>query len=229
MYAVTRYIATNWFHVNSRLIPFLWMAALVRVPERLPRRAMALLALSAVLYSAGMGGDYLRLEKDRQKFIAGMSAVPDGATLLPLVFKRQLTSENTRSLLHAWGFYVTEKHTDAPLLFAHSRSFPVMYREPPPPRFNHLVLESFAPSMGTKDWMCGSLRAGGVVVDCDAAWKEAWNAFWRDALPRYDHVLLWAATPEALALVPPAYKVTFHQDQLIILERIDGQVALLDR
>ena len=54
---------------------------------------------------------------------------------------------DTRSLLHAWGFYVSEKLTSAPLLFAHSRSFPVMYNTPPEPQFNHLVLESFAPSM----------------------------------------------------------------------------------
>ncbi len=229
LYASMPYIATNWFHVNSRLIPFLWVAALVRVPERLPRRAVALLTLSAVLYSAGMGIDYVRLEKDRQKFVAGMAAVPQGSTLLPLLFKRQLTSENTRSLLHAWGFYVTEKQTDAPLLFAHSRSFPVMYREPPPPRFNHLVLESFAPSMGSPAWMCGSLRAGGVVVDCQAEWQRAWNEFWRDAVPRYDHVLMWDPTPEVLALVPPAYRVTFTQDQLVIFERIDGHVALGDR
>ena len=229
IYATMPYIATNWFHVNSRVIPFLWMAALVRVPDRLPRRAVGLLVVSALLYSAGMGVDYLRLEKDRQKFIAGIGAVPEGATLLPLVFKRQLTSENTRSLLHAWGFYVTAKQTDAPLLFAHSRSFPVMYREPPATRFNHLVLESFAPSMGTPDWMCSSLRAGGVVIDCEPAWREAWTAFWRDAVPRYDHVLLWDATPQALALVPAAYRIVFQQDQLIILARVDGQVAMLDR
>ena len=74
--------------------------------------------------------------------------VPEGATLLPLVFRSKGTSENTRSLLHAWGYYVVEKQTSAPLLFAHSRSFALMYREPPDTQFNHLVLESFAPVDG---------------------------------------------------------------------------------
>jgi hypothetical protein len=222
MYALLPYIATNWFHVNSRLIAYLWVFALLRVPERLDKRVLALLGVSAVLYSAGMGVDYVRLDRDRAAFTAGMSAVPKDAHLLPLLFNRQLTSENTRSLLHAWGYYVVEKETDAPLLFAHSSSFPVMYRQPPPTRFNHLVLESFAQSMKSPEWICNTMRAGGVVVDCEKVWRDAWADFWSEALPRYDYVLLWEPTPAALALVPPAYKVTFHQDRLTILARDDA-------
>jgi len=222
MYALIPYIATNWFHVNSRLIPYLWMFALLRVPASLDKRILAFLGLGAALYSVGMGIDYVRLDRDRAAFTAGIAAVPKDAHLLPLLFSRQLTSENTRSLLHAWGYYVTEKETDAPLLFAHSSSFPVMYREPPPPRFNHLVLESFAQSMKSPDWMCNTLRAGGVVEDCEKVWREAWSDFWREAQPRYDYVLLWDPTPDALAVVPPAYRVKFRQDRLVILTREDA-------
>ena len=229
LYLALPYVATNWFHVNSRVIPFLWMAMLLRVPDRLPRWLLGGLAISGVLYCAGMGVDYVRLEADRQKFVAGMNAVPEHAHLLPLLFRRQITSENTRSLLHAWGYYVIEKETDAPLLFAHSRSFPVMYREPPPPRFNHLVLEKFAPTMASANWMCDTLRAGGVVTDCTTLWRDAWEDFWREAVPYYDHVLMWDAPPEVMALVPQAYRVSFKQDRLIILERIDGHVAKLEQ
>jgi hypothetical protein len=223
LYFFLPYTATNWFHVNSRFIPFLWICALVRVPETLPqpKRAFAFLGLAAVLYSLGMGVDFVRLEKDRQKFVAGMAAVPQGAKLLPLLFTRQITSENTRSLLHAWGFYVTDKQVSAPLLFAHSRSFPVMYSDPPPhPRFNHLVLESFAPSMGTDEWMCSSLRSGGVYTECHEQWVQRWAEFWHDAVPLYDHVLLWDPTPVARELVPAAYRVKFHADRLWIYERV---------
>jgi hypothetical protein len=224
LYVTLPYIATNWFHMNSRLAPYLWLAALLRVPERLDRRLLALLGVSALLYSVGMGVDYVRLDRERAAFTAGMNAVPKGAHLLPLVFRHKGASENTRDLLHAWGYYVAEKETDAPLLFAHSRSFPVMYRQPPPPRFNHLVLEPFASSMSTPEWLCGKLRTGGVVVDCTAVWQGAWRDFWADAQPRYDYVLLWQATTEAQAQVPPAYKVVFHQDRLTILAR-DGGVT----
>jgi hypothetical protein len=220
LYFFTPYITTNWFHVNSRFIPFLWLAALVRLPERLPRRVPAVLAGCALTYTAGMGVDYVRLDRDWVRFTAGMSAVPEGAKLLPLIFRSKGTSENTRSLLHAWGFYVTQKETSAPLLFAHSRSFPVMYREPPPTQFNHLVLESFAPSMASPDWMCNVLRSGGVAIDdCDGEWRERWSEFWRDAEPQFDHVLMWRAPKEVTALVPVDYHVVFQRDELTILER----------
>jgi hypothetical protein len=226
-YFFTPYTASNWFHVNSRFLPFLWMAALVRLPERLPRWAFAGLGACAVSYAIGMGCDYLRLERDLGRFTAGMAAVPERSNLLPLVFSAKGTSENTRSLLHAWGYYVVKKLTSAPLLFAHSRSFPIMYREPPPPQFNHLVLESFAPSMGSPDWACGVLRSGGVVVDdCDALWRARWAAFWRSAEPTFDHVLMWNAPKAVMPLVPPEYRVSFQRDELTILERRDGAMAL---
>jgi hypothetical protein len=165
----------------------------------------------------------VRLDRDRAHFTAGIPAVPEGANLLPLLFKRQVTSENTRSLEHAWGLYVIEKQTAAPLLFAHSRSFPVMYRTPPPARFNHLVLETFAPSMGSPEWTCNSWRAGGVAMnDCEGAWRLRWAEFWQDALPLYDHVLMWDAPVDAMKLVPSAYRVKFQQDRLTIFERITG-------
>jgi hypothetical protein len=222
LYFFSPYVATNWFHVNSRFVPFLWLAALVRLPDRLPRRALAVLGVCALSYAAGMGADYVRLRRDWSRFTAGIGSVPEGAKLLPLIFNSKGTSENTRALLHAWGFYVTEKLTSAPLLFAHSRSFPVMYKTPPEPQFNHLVLESFAPSMGSPDWGCGILRSGGVVTDdCDAAWRDRWADFWRKAEPKFDHVLLWSAPRKVLALIPPEYRVTFQRDELTILERTD--------
>jgi hypothetical protein len=217
LFCLAPYRITNWYHVNSRLIPYLWVALLLRVPDRLPKRAMALLGISAVLYSAGMGADFLRLEKDREKFTAGISAVPEGARLLPLVFRHKGVSDNTRTLLHAWGFYVTEKYTSAPLLFAHSRSFPVMYSTPPPVRFNDLVLENFAATMITSANFCESTRV--VADDCRAEYRARWAEFWRDATPLYDHVLLWEPSEEALELVPSDYGITFRQGGLVIMER----------
>jgi hypothetical protein len=153
-------------------------------------------------------------------FTAGISAVPQHAKLLPLVFKGKHTSENTQNLLHAWGYYVVERDTSAPLLFAHSRSFPVMYAEAPPHRFNHLVLESFAPSMRTPEWLCGSWHTGGVVIDdCVRNYHDRWSEFWAAAEPRFDHVLMWDAAPEALAEVPSYYELVFRRDRLSIFAR----------
>jgi hypothetical protein len=226
LFVFSPYIATNWFHFNSRFIPFIWFAALVRVPERLDKRVLGLLGFCGATYVAAMGIDYVRLDRDRAEFTAGMSAVPEGARLLPLIFNPKLTSENTRSLLHAWGFYVTERQTSAPLLFSHSRSFPVMYRKPPPVRFNHLVLEGFAPNMNSPNWVCDVLRNGGVAeTDCVGTWRREWRDFWDDARSRFDHVLMWEASPEARALVPPDYRLKFHQGRLAIYERIDATAS----
>jgi hypothetical protein len=150
-----------------------------------------------------------------------MGAVPEGATLLPLLFRSKGRSENTWVMLNAWGFYVVERHTSAPLLFAHSPAFPVMYREPPPVQFNHLVLEAFAQSMRTPEWLCDRLLTGGVWVDdrCRRAWEERWAAFWREAEPRFDHVLMWEAPDEVMRLVPADYRVAWHGAELTVLER----------
>jgi hypothetical protein len=217
LFCLMPYRITNWYHVNSRLIPFVWVALLLRVPDRLPKRVMAVLGVSALLYSAGMGADFVRLEKDREHFTAGVSSVPEGAKLLPLVFRHKGVSDNTRTLLHAWGFYVTDKYTSAPLLFAHSRSFPVMYSKPPPVRFNDLILENFAATMITSANFCESARV--VEDDCRGEYRARWAEFWRDAIPLYDHVLLWQPSAEALELVPPDYGVTYRQDGLVIMQR----------
>ncbi|MDB4939352.1 MAG: hypothetical protein JWP87_6324 [Labilithrix sp.] len=223
LFCLAPYRITNWYHVNSRLIPYIWVALLLRVPDQLPKRVLAVLGISAVLYSAGMGADFIRLERDREQFTAGVTAVPEGAKLLPLVFRHKGVSDNTRTLLHAWGFYVTDKYTSAPLLFAHSRSFPVMYSTPPPARFNDLVLENFAATMITSANFCESTRV--VTDDCTAEYRARWAEFWRDAIPRYDHVLLWEPSQEALELVPPDYGITFRQDGLVIMQRGAGRNA----
>lgn len=223
LYCFLPYIVTNWFHVNSRIIPYIWMAFLLRVPVRLPKAATAVLVLSGVLYSLGMGADFVRLEEERKEFTAGINAVPEGARLLPLLFRHKASSDNTRNIMHFWGYYVTDKLTAAPLLFAHSHSFPVMYSAPPPVRFNHLVLEGFAPSMAKAERVCRGMLDGNIVVDdCAAQYRSTWSAFWKDATPRYDHLLVWEVTPDARANIPPEYKLTFEQGRLQIYARDDG-------
>ncbi len=220
LYCLVPYIASNWFHVNSRLIPFAWMAVVLRVPETLSRRVLTVLGVSAALYSVGMGVDFLRLDRERREFTAGIPYVAERATLLPLLFSHKASSDNTRSLLHYWGYYVIEKKTSAPLLFAHSHSFPVMYSEPPPARFNHLPLEGFAVSTSTPAALCTRLAEGNVTVnDCGEEFRRVWKAFWDEATPRFDHVLTWDVTQEARALVPPAYRLVFEQGRLGIYAR----------
>ncbi|HEX7600737.1 MAG TPA: hypothetical protein VF316_03990, partial [Polyangiaceae bacterium] len=221
LFAFVPYRANNWFCVNSRFLPFLWMGALVRVPARLPRWLERVLLASAVAYSVGMGVDYVRIGRTWDRFAAGIAVVPTHAKLLPLVFDRKgPAGENTAPMLHAWGLYVMEKHTSSPLVFAHSRSFPITHREEPALRFHQMYLEPFAQTMNAPSELCGVVRARGVVPeDCDAYFAETWREFWKDAAPRFDHVLMWGPSKATMAQLPKEYRVVFAEDELVILER----------
>ena len=119
--------AFDWFAVNSRFLPFLYAVAIVHAPTKVPRVALVALGAAAILWSAGLALDYRRLDRDMKELAAGTSVVPEHADLLPLVFEPKGSSENTWALLDGWGAYVIAKHTSAPLLYAHSPSFPVGY------------------------------------------------------------------------------------------------------
>ena len=103
---------SNWWYLNCRLVPFLW-AGLLRAAcrARCPGRSRIALAACALSFSAVTGIDYLRLDRDRAEFTAGIDAVPERATLLPLMFKHSKTSDFTASLTHAWGYYTVAKNT----------------------------------------------------------------------------------------------------------------------
>jgi len=123
--------AFDWFAVGSRFLPFLYAIAIVHAPTNVPRVANVALGAAALLWSAGLGLDYRRLDRDMKELASGASVVPENADLLPLVFDPKGASENTWALLDGWGEYVIAKHTSAPLLYAHSPSFPLGYATPP--------------------------------------------------------------------------------------------------
>lgn len=221
VYMLMPYSLTNWFHVSSRFVPYIWFGFLLRVPEQLPRWLSRGLGVCALLYSIGLGVEYRLLDRDRAEFMAAVDAVPEGSDLLPLLFTRKQHSEHTQNLLHAWGYYVMAKDTSAPLLFAHSRAFPVMYRTPPAPRFNHLVLEAFPVHMRTRHAFCDRTRENSQQLrdHCEAEYAEAFLEFWDDARARFDHVLMWDPTDVVLANMPPYYVPVFHQGKLWLYAR----------
>jgi len=221
-YCFTPYVATNWFYFNTRFAPFLWVALLARMPERMPRAVTAFAAACAVLYYAGMAADYRILDRERTAFVAARAEVPRGAQLLPLVFDSKGASENTRPLLHAWGYYVTDRETSAPLLFAHARQFAVSYREAPPEQLNHLLLERVPQRFGERQAACAMLKRAGVAQGCDELYAEFWSGFWANATPHFDHVLLWSPPPEAVAAVPSSYKLRSQHGALKLFVRDDA-------
>lgn len=122
--------------------------------ETVPRSLYRVMVAGSATYCASLAVDYVRINSEVSEVTAGIDVVPERARLLPLVFDRKGISENTRPLLHAWGYYVVEK-TTAPLL-AHSASFPLMYKEVPSPRFTGIHLGTFSRSLATSSGFCGS-------------------------------------------------------------------------
>jgi hypothetical protein len=212
---------SNWWYLNCRLVPFIWAGAALRVPATLPRWVAVALAACALSFSAVTGFDYVRLDRDRAAFTAGLDAVPERATLLPLLFKHRKTSDFTASLTHAWAYYVVAKNTSAPLVFAVERSYPITYRSFPSALLIPPALDQFAEKRGTPAQVCknypGTDRNGDP--DCTRVWRDQWSDFWREAEPRFSHLLTWAIPPEARPLTPKSYRRAFAADELEIYAR----------
>jgi hypothetical protein len=191
----------------------------VRLPSALPRPIALLLAACALAFSAATGVDYLRLDRDRAEFTAGIDAVPERATLLPLLFKKKKTGEFTASLTHAWAYYTVAKDTSAPLVFAVERSYPITYREFPPAALIPPFLDRAAETAGTPARLCKTYREVELDEACPALWRDLWSAFWREAEPHFSHVLTWAMPPEARPMIPPRYRRVFAAGDLEIYAR----------
>jgi len=213
---------SNWWYLNSRLAPFVWIAFAVRVPPALPRALIAVLVAAALGFSAALGVDYVRLDRDRAALAAGIAAVPRRAALLPLLFQHRRTSEFTASLTHAWADYVLDRQTTAPLVFAVERSYALTYRTFPPAALIPPALDRFAELHASPAQLCDGARPVATrLADCAAIWHLVWSQFWAQAEPRFSHVLTWAMPPEARAMMPPGYRIAFAAGELAIWQRGD--------
>jgi hypothetical protein len=219
VYVALPVMLSNWNYLNCRLVPFLWAGLLLRLPVTVPRPLAIALAASAVAFSAVTGVDYVRLDRDRAAFTAGVDAVPARATLLPLLFTHRKTSEFTASLTHAWGYYTVAKDTSAPLVFGVERSYPITYRDFPPRALIPPALDRFAELNATPAKVCKLLRQLPDEAACAAIWRDLWTSFWREAEPRFTHVLTWAIPAETRPMIPAGYRRVFVAGELEIYER----------
>jgi len=210
---------SNWWYFNCRLVPFLWAGLALRVPDRLPRSVAIGLAACALSFSAVTGVDYVRLDRDRAEFTAGLDAVPPRATLLPLLFKHGKTSDFIASLTHAWAYYTVLKDTSAPLVFAVERSYPITYREFPPRALIPPALDELAKRHGTPAQECQLMHHAPADAACTAAWRDRWDAFWREAEPRFSHLMTWAMPAEARPLIPRDWRRVYAAGHLEIYAR----------
>jgi hypothetical protein len=213
-------MVSNWWYLNSRFLPLVWIALALRVPPALPRAIIALLVASAVTFSVALGVDYIRLDRDRAELTAGIPAVPPRATLLPLLFAHRRTSDFTASLTHTWGDYVLARQTSAPLVFAVERSYALTYRRFPPAAVIPPALDRFAELHASPAQLCeGAQPIAATPADCAAIWRLIWAQFWAEAEPRFSHVLTWAMPETAREVMPASYRVVFAAGDLAIWQR----------
>jgi hypothetical protein len=207
-------------YVADRVLPFLWVAALTRVPARLPRLVWGACAAASAVACAGLAVDLFRLARDQDDYAAGVDAVPTGSRLLALTFATRVTSRNTWSLRHASGIYVMERLTTAQDVWADSPTMPLSFREPPTFFQDPVRLERFVKNFADRRSYCDArIARGQTPAACASEWREAWDGFWAGALARFDHVVLFGATDDALSTVPSGWRPCVRRGLLIVLER----------
>lgn len=200
--------------LNLRMLPFLGAALLLCVPETLPSRARWAFGVVSALVSLALGVDYVRLDRDRQAYVSGIDAVPEGATVLPLTFVTRRTSSNTHSLAHAWGYYAIAKHTDAPLVFSDSTLFAWTWPGGVP------ALEHTA--LWAQDYRapeCTDLEDAASRARCLEIWADGWRSYFDEAAARYDTILLWEAPPAVVTACEKRFQQVFATDALVVMRR----------
>ncbi len=188
-YVFVPHTREQWAFLAARFIPFLLIAGFLRAPESMNRWLQRTLVVCALLYSAGMGVDHVRIERDRREITAAMDVVKPGAKLLPLIFDQRGPVSNTFPMMHAWGYYTLEKGASAPLLFASSRSYALQFKEDPP----EVLRYGYSPiPMSALDIFCGGVQDLALpLADCTANYLREWKRFWEGAAANFDHVLVF--------------------------------------
>jgi hypothetical protein len=218
-YFIAPFTAFDWAMLGPRFLPFFWLCALLRIPEKLPRSLFTASAVGAALFVVGLNVDVFRVARDQDEYLAGLPAVPKGARLLPLTFSTRRVSKNVWSLANASSLYAVYRETNAHDVWATNPSMPIVRTKRVKPRFDRHALLRFMAWAPNPKTVCEEEASHGVFpADCQPIFDSAWRDFWRDAREDYTHVLMWAAPADVVATVPPGMRETLHQGDLRIFE-----------
>ena len=206
--------------VSERALPLMWAWALVRVPARVPRWLGALLAAASFAWAIGLAADLFRASHDLDDFTAAAPALPEGSRLLTLNFEPRVSARNTWSLLHASGMYTLLRQATPQDVWADSPSMPIRRARPPAFVEDPVAVREFLYVANTPQAYCAAMvKAKLPDAQCQSQWSEAWAGFWNEARDRYDHVLLWGASPDVISTMPAAYVPRFVRGRLELFAR----------
>ncbi len=220
LYFTVPHLTHRWYYMDARFLPYLWLALLLRMPEKIPRPLVVALAAAAVVFSVGLGVETVKVASDWKRFERGEPYVPEHARALTMVFDRKgRYGDNTFPMLHVWGLYAVDRQTHTPHFFAHSPSFPITEITPPPGPLAQLVLEGFEDLMKSAGSYCAGQRSIGLVpFDCRASYLEGWRAFWREVGPRFDRVVFFEPSADVRSAIPSSFRTLFDEDGVMVLE-----------
>lgn len=202
LYLVAPYQTVGIGYAGSRILPYVWMGALLRVPERIGTGLGALLGLCTALYAAGMAIDTVRLAREEDEVASGVDVVPAGARLDFLDFSPRVTSRNTWSLSTAWGEYVTRRGAHTWEMPGDTPSLPFRWRDRPPAPlepWRHRMFMDSAPS------------------------REQWATYFADVDPYVDALVLWDPPAACVEGIPRAWALATHRGRLWVFVRSGDQ------
>ena len=214
-------VSPVWANFNTRFLPFLWVALLVRVPAKLPRRLTGLLVCAALAGSATSGVWMMRRSADIEEFRSGLPHVEKGAKLLPLLFSVKSPGDNIEPFIHAWAYYAMERDTSTDMIWASRSVDAIHYRVAPPTRFHHDYIQNSPRTLFSAERWCATLMRGATLVpeDCRGAWEKEWRSYLKSASERFSYVLIWDPPAPALALIEESYAIVHRQGRLLIGKR----------
>lgn len=205
-------------YVAHRVVPYFWMAALLRLPRQLPRSIQGLTLGVALFGSLGTAIELKRGEADLQLFASAAPYIKEDARMLTLNFRIRLSSTNTEALRHASGMYVVAKHATAQDVWADSVTMPIYRAQKPDYLDDPATIRNLTDWSGTSEGYCKQAKKMGLPTDqCKTDWELLWGRVWTKINVDRDYLLLWFASPELREIVPKEWEVIYDQGPVTLL------------
>jgi len=209
-------------YVNERVLPMLWMWALVRVPPAVTPRLRKWLVACSALYAASLPVELFATEHVLDTFTAAAPLLPPEARVLTLSFPPDISLMNTQPLFHASGMFTVLRDAHPQDVWADSPSMPIRHAHVPTYAEDPVLVREFAMRSKDRKTYCKLMRRGmRPVDDCVERWRNDWIQFWQAARGRYDYVVVWNQTDDVMAMAAGEYRPILHNGKLRVFVR-DG-------
>jgi len=213
-------------YVNERVLPMLWMWALVRVPPVVGPRLRRWLVACSALYAVSLPVELFAAEHAIDQFATAADVLPVGARVLTLNFPPDYSVLNTTPLFHASGMFTLLREAHPQDVWADSPSMPIRHAHPPTYADDPVLIREFAARSKDRKTYCKNLRKGmRPTEDCLAQWQRDWTEFFAKARGKYDYVVLWNSTDDVMPMAGGDYAPVFERGKVRVYGRKEAASA----